>query len=301
MEFLFREQAVAQIQQLKIRYASGKIDGQGYKYARATILDHYMNVTDRQGNLSLMMNRLRRLNSFSPYLGQPELWEEEQRMWRQSHHPPIVPGRPMQLWPAPRPIPLLPSVFGRGSQQQEFIQLPPPHGLPAAEKPNQYVAIHPGTSMLTHAKAFLDNFFLPHQKRSKGGGQHGKLMFCYHRPGCALMCRLVSVPLSDPPLYKAEVKRCCREHTNHNALEDEPALHFSFLPLPDEVKLYIDQLVEVNPKTTPGMIMGCLLRNPSFANRPFLTDICRRADSSRKVKYYRSSALRANRKRSKQS
>jgi hypothetical protein len=139
----------------------------------------------------------------------------------QLHHPPIVPvpGRPMPLWPAPRPIPQLSGVFGRGSQQQEFIQLPPPPGLPATKKPKEYVTIHPGSSMLlTHAKAFLENFFLPHQKKSKGGGHNGQLMYGCHRPGCTLLCRLVPIPDSDPPLYKAEVKRLYSGHTNHNAL-----------------------------------------------------------------------------------
>jgi hypothetical protein len=53
-----------------------------------------------------------------------------------------------------------------------------PHGLPATVSPKHYVAIHPGTSMLlTHAKAFLDNFLLPLDKRSKGGGKNGQLIF----------------------------------------------------------------------------------------------------------------------------
>jgi hypothetical protein len=51
------------------------------------------------------------------------------------------------------------------------------------------------------------------------------------------------------------------------------AKHFS--PLSDEVKLYIDQLVALNPKTTPGTIMGCLLEHASFADRHFLAGTCR--------------------------
>jgi hypothetical protein len=189
----------------------------------------------------------------------------------------------------------------------------PPHGLPATVKPKQYETIHPGTSMsLKHAKAFLESFFLPHQKRSKGGGHNGQLVYSCHRPDCTLLCRLVPVPNSDPPLYKVEVKSCCSEHTNHNALEDEqaqqsvlvpvvgPSGKSKALPLSDEVKLYIDQLVEVNPKTTPDMIMVHLVAHPSFANRPFLMETCR-ADTTRKVKCYRYNASRAKYKRSKQS
>ena len=195
-----------------------------------------------------------------------------------------------------------------GSQQQEFIQLPSPHVLPATKNPKEYVAMHPGTSMLlTHATAFLDNIFQPHQKRSKGGGKNGQLMFCCHRPSCTMLCRLVPVPNSDPPLYKAEVKRCCREHTNHDALEDEQAQQsalvpvlgpngkFKGLPLSDKIKLYIDQLDEVNPKATPDMIMVHLVAHPLFANRLFLMDACR-ADITRKVRYYRSNASRAKHK-----
>jgi hypothetical protein len=146
-------------------------------------------------------------------------------MWLQSQHPPPVRGSPMLLQRAPIPTPLLPGVFYQGSLQQKCVQLPPPHGPPATVTSKQYEkryeAMHPGTGMLlTDARAFLDGFFLPHQKRSKGGGQNGKLIFCCYRPACALRCRLVPVPLSDPPLYKAEVKLCCNKHTNHNALED---------------------------------------------------------------------------------
>jgi hypothetical protein len=56
-----------------------------------------------------------------------------------------------------------------------------------------------------------------------------------------------------------------------------------FLSLSDEVKLSIDQLVALNPKTTPGTIMGCLVEHASFADRHFLTGTCRRADTTRNV------------------
>jgi hypothetical protein len=71
------------------------------------------------------------------------------------------------------------------------------------------------------------------------------------------------------------------------------AKHFS--PLSDEVKLelYIDQLVALNPKTTPGTIMGCLLEHASFVDRHFLAGTCRRTDTTRKVRAYRDNASRA--------
>jgi hypothetical protein len=59
-----------------------------------------------------------------------------------------------------------------------------------------------------------------------------------------------------------------------------------FSPLSDEVKLYINQLVGFNPKTTAGTIMGRLVEHASFADRYFLTGTCGRADTTRKVRAY---------------
>jgi hypothetical protein len=410
MQSQLYQQTAFQIHQLKIKHASGMIDGRAYIDGRARILDHYMGVTDRHGNLSLTMNRLQRLKSFSPFLGPQEVWDEEQRMWRQSQQPPPIAGWPMSLGPARIQIPLLPSVFRRESLQQERVQLPPPHGLPATVTPKQYEkqyeAIHPGIDMvLKDARAFLDGFFLPHQQRSKGGGKNGTLMFCCHHPACTLRCRLVPVPLSDPPLYKAEVKIGCNKHTNHKTLEVLPAIQLPpppatakpkqyeaippgidmvlkdakaflvsfFLPhqkrskgggqngmlmfccyhpactlrcrlvpvylsdppvykaevkvgfsehtnhtaledlqaqqsarpigkskdlmLSDEVKLYIDQLVELNPKMTAVAIMGCLEDHPPFANRPFLQTKRRRDDTQRQVRWHQTNTLISKRKK----
>jgi hypothetical protein len=68
-----------------------------------------------------------------------------------------------------------------------------------------------------------------------------------------------------------------------------------FSPLSAEVKLYIDQLVALNPsKTTPGTTMGCLLvEHASFADRHFPTGTCRRAHTTRKFRAYRDNASRA--------
>jgi hypothetical protein len=50
MLFLFYKQTVSQIQELNNGYASGTIDDWACKYGRAKILDHYIGVTDWQGN-----------------------------------------------------------------------------------------------------------------------------------------------------------------------------------------------------------------------------------------------------------
>jgi hypothetical protein len=221
MQFLFRQQydqTVSQIEELKIRYASGTIDACTYRHKRGMILDHYLGVTDRYGNpnLPLMTNRLQRLRSFSLYLACDEVLEEEQRMLLRSHRPPpALIGRSISLLPPAR----IPHLL-----QQDFGLLPPPPCPPApvTRTRRQYEAIQPGNSMLVKpAKAFLDKYFLPYPKVAKGGGTKGRLMYRCKHAACTMLCRLVPVPQADPPLYIPEVKSCCRLHTNHSAREDE--------------------------------------------------------------------------------
>jgi hypothetical protein len=143
MQVMFYQQTATQIQQHKMSHVSGRIGGQAYKDGRAMILDHYLCVTDRYGNLSLTMGRLERMRSFGLFLGQQEVREEEQRMWRQSRHLSRVPVGP---------FPLPPGVFGLPSPHPESIKFTPPPRPPAAATPQLrkfYEAILPGTSSVT--------------------------------------------------------------------------------------------------------------------------------------------------------
>jgi hypothetical protein len=133
------------------------------------------------------------------------------------------------------------------------------------------------------ANIFWDNFFLPHKKKSRGGGKEGKLVYRCQRAGCTLLCRLVPVrPLADPPLYKAEVKSKFSKHTHHHAQENEQVLApvhgpggkakgFSALTL--SVKQFIGLVVDAPPKITPDGIMLKIVAHPPFANLPFLLRI----------------------------
>jgi hypothetical protein len=312
MQSLYQRTA-CQIHQLRSSHASGTLDGLAYAEGRATILDNYLRATDP---LSPTMNRLERLRSFFPILGPQEIWVEEQRMRQQSRrHPPFVPRWPIPLLPAP--IPLMSGVCGRGSLHQEFIELPPPPGRPAAvtprlpkhvtpRLPKQYKAICPGTASVPKnvGRVQLENFVLPYRIISKGGGRNGQLIFRCRSAGCTLRCRLVPVPLSVPRVYNAEVKIGFREHTNHNAEEEQVPLvpvlgpngkSKGFPPLSAEVKLYIDELVELNPKTTPENIMGSLVVHQRFAELPFLTNQYRRKDIRNKVRNYLQNARKAKR------
>jgi hypothetical protein len=307
MDSLLHQQTVSQIQQLKDNYALRRIDDRAYNFARAGILDHYMRVTDHQENLAWTTTRLQRLHSFSPYLGPQEVSVEWQRMCQQFQHPPIIRQCPVPLLPAPL-IPPLPGVFGRGSFQQEFVQ--PPHDFPAAvSRKKPYEAIYPGTGMLlNHAKAFLEDYFLPFRMKSKGGGQNGRLMFCCRRADCTLVCRLVPVPHADPPLFIAEMNRNFNIHTNHSADESEQAQQLvlepvlgpsgkstGLNPLSFAVKLYIDRLVADSPNITAERIMEYFVDHKPFYDLPFLTDHPKRHDTMIKVRAYRSNASRARR------
>jgi hypothetical protein len=299
MQVLFH-QAVSLFAELKARYASRTIDAGTYRYRRGMILDHYLGVTDRYGNpnLPLMTNRLQRLRSFSLYLVWDEVLEEEQRMLLRSHCPPPSLGQSIPLLPPPR----IPHML-----QVDVGLLPPPLLSPAPVTRKQYVAIPPGSSMLAKpAKAFLDVYFQPYAKVAKRGGTKGHLIYRCKHTDCTMLCRLVPVPHAHPPLYVAEVKILCSVHTNHSARDDEhllqafpvrvlgPSAKSRVCPaLSAAVLVFIDLLVEGNPKITPAAIMESLVGNRDFASLPFLTATDRREHTTRQVRRYRQNAERA--------
>jgi hypothetical protein len=291
--------AITQIQQLKSSYVLGTTTGFAYAYEKSRIIDNFLVATDRPGNYH---NRLQRLDMFRGFLEPLEISEQQLRisgLYRYAPPPPApAPGHPP---PYPLPSLLLSAVVYRGGGvplQPSLIahQLPLlPPSLSVANTQKQYGPIAPGNSMPGPvARIFLDNFFSPHRKMSLRGG-NSQLIFGCRQRGCTLRCRLVSVAGSDPLLYKAEVKLSCARHTNHTAHDDQLS-EASLLPLTTEVKVYINSLTKDNPKIKPEAIVRCLTAHEVFAERPFLTNVTRRADSTIKVRTLRKNQSRASRR-----
>jgi hypothetical protein len=303
MESQAFDRTVYHIRHLKYSINNGLIDGRAYCDGRAKILDLYVCAVDTEGQYPAIMLRIHRLLKFSWVLAPHEVFEEKQRIigqWPQMHHPPRVPA------PVPPPLPRvlvplypLPCTAGGLSLQQDLVELPPSQGRGSL----LYEAIFPGNHMVKEAGTlFLDNMFLPHEKLARGGSTKGGIVYiCKHKP-CTMVCRLVPVGGTDPPLYKAEVKIHFRQHTNHPDHDDEQVLvrvlgpggkSTGFKPLSRQVKAFIDEIVRLDPKISPDSIFRQLVSHPIFSNHPFLTDQFRREDTRVKVRNYRDNTKKA--------